>query len=200
MSTRGPATPGTRDGILAAATRLFAERGFGATPIQAIADEVGLTKPALLHHFASKDDLRHEVLSSIVGSWSQRLPPLLLAAMASSGGLDDVFGELYRFFAAEPDRARFIAREALDRPKETRELFVRVVPVIDSVAGYIRTGQGQVRPKQDADVTAYVLHVLHFVVGAVALADVISPALGPGKAARERYDRELVRMARTSLF
>lgn len=39
------------------ATRLFAERGFAGTSFQDIADAVGLTRPALYHYVASKDEL-----------------------------------------------------------------------------------------------------------------------------------------------
>ncbi|PSL47146.1 TetR family transcriptional regulator [Saccharothrix carnea] len=49
--------------ILAASRALFAERGYRATSMQAIADEVGITKAALYYHFASKDELlRHLTL------------------------------------------------------------------------------------------------------------------------------------------
>lgn len=49
--------------ILAAARALFAERGYRAASMQAIADRVGITKAALYHHFASKDELlRHLTL------------------------------------------------------------------------------------------------------------------------------------------
>jgi AcrR family transcriptional regulator len=49
--------------ILAAARALFAERGYRAASMQAIADQVGITKAALYHHFASKDELlRHLTL------------------------------------------------------------------------------------------------------------------------------------------
>uniref|UniRef100_UPI003F493230 TetR family transcriptional regulator n=1 Tax=Nonomuraea sp. CA-252377 TaxID=3240003 RepID=UPI003F493230 len=49
--------------ILAAARSLFAARGYRATSMQAIADEVGITKAALYYHFASKDEiLRHLTL------------------------------------------------------------------------------------------------------------------------------------------
>jgi AcrR family transcriptional regulator len=200
IATRGQAPQGTRDRVIAAATRLFAERGFDATPIQAIADEVGLTKPALLHHFPSKEHLRQEVMSSILAYWSERLPRLLLAATSSEDRFDTVFGEVYRFFAAEPERARLIAREALDRPEEARELLRGVLPVVEAIAGYIRSGQAHNRHYQDADVTAYVMHVLQFIIGAVALSDVISPALGVREAGRARYDRELARIAKASLF
>jgi TetR/AcrR family transcriptional regulator len=200
IGAHGAGPQGARERLVAAATRQFAERGFDATPIQAIADEVGITKPALLHHFPSKEHLRQEVLSSILNHWSEKLPRLLLAATASEDRFDTVFGEVYRFFAAEPDRARFIAREALDRPKEARDLLRAVLPVIEAVASYIRAGQSHQRHYEDTDATAYVIHVLLFIIGSVALSPVVSPVLGGGETGRARYGRELARMAKASLF
>jgi AcrR family transcriptional regulator len=197
VATRAAAPDGR---LVAAATRLFAERGFDATPIQAIADEVGISKQALLHHFPSKEHLRQGVLSAILGHWSEHLPRLLLSATASEDRFDSVFGEVYRFFAAEPNRARFIAREAFDRPKEARELLRAVLPVIDAVAGYIRAGQSNGRHYADVDARAYVIHVLIDIIASVALAPVVTPTLGAGEAGRARYERELTRMAKASLF
>ncbi len=200
VATRAAAPDGARERLVAAATRLFAERGFDATPIQAVADEVGISKPALLHHFPSKEHLRQGVLSAILSHWSEHLPRLLLAATASEDRFDSVFGEVYRFFAAEPDRARFIAREALDRPREARELLRAVLPVIEAVAGYVRAGQKNGRHYSDVDATAYVIHVLVDIISAVALAPVVTPTLGAGQTGRTRYERELARMAKASLF
>jgi AcrR family transcriptional regulator len=56
------ATAATREPILAAAAELFADRGFHATPMTAIAEASGLSQTGLLHHFPSKDDLLAEVL------------------------------------------------------------------------------------------------------------------------------------------
>ena len=112
------AAQGVRERLVAAATRQFAERGFDATPIQAIADEVGITKPALLHHFPSKEHLRQEVLSSILNHWSEKLPRLLLAATEGgvvlanahgSGVLED--GGMTIFRAADLTEARKIATD-----------------------------------------------------------------------------------------
>jgi TetR/AcrR family transcriptional regulator len=196
-----PAEQGTvRERLLAAATRLFAERGFEATPIQAIADAVGVTKPALLHHFPSKEHLRREVLGATLAYWNERLPRLLLAATASSERFDSVFGEVFRFFASDPDRARFIAREALDRPAEARKLIRNTLPVLEAIAGYIRVGQAHGRHYEDVDPDAYLLHILQLVIMAAAVSDATTAAFGTGNAARERYDRELARIAKASLF
>lgn len=46
-----------RDQIIAAATRLFNERGFHATGIDDIGSAAGITGPGIYRHFASKDEI-----------------------------------------------------------------------------------------------------------------------------------------------
>ena len=55
----------TRERLLDQAEALFAERGFYGVSIAAIANELGLTKQALLHHFGSKEKLYGAVLKRI---------------------------------------------------------------------------------------------------------------------------------------
>lgn len=61
---KGPAGTGeaTRERIVAAASELFAERGFHATPMSSIAEAAQLSQTGLLHHFPSKEDLLAAVL------------------------------------------------------------------------------------------------------------------------------------------
>ncbi|GAA5094752.1 TetR family transcriptional regulator [Nocardia iowensis] len=51
----------TFERILAAARTLFAARGYRATSMQAIADEVGITKAGLYYYFDSKDTILHQL-------------------------------------------------------------------------------------------------------------------------------------------
>jgi AcrR family transcriptional regulator len=53
----GPAGTGTRDAILAAAKRLFAERGFEGASMRAIAAEAGVDAALITHFFGSKANL-----------------------------------------------------------------------------------------------------------------------------------------------
>src|SRR5580698_325677 len=62
MSTRAAQAGRTRQQILETAQRLFAERGYDATSLQMIADEMGLTKAAVYYHFPAKVDIRHALL------------------------------------------------------------------------------------------------------------------------------------------
>jgi AcrR family transcriptional regulator len=188
-----------RAAIVRAATRLFAAQGFDGTALQEIADAVGVTKPAVLHHFPSKEHIRKAVLDEILEHWQATLPRLLLAASAGKDRFEAVFGELYRFFASDADRARLILREELDRPAEARRLLAGPVrPWLDAVAGYIRAGQAAGRHHPDLDPDAYVIQVLGMVIALTASAGVTASLLGED--ARARYDREIARIARASLF
>ncbi len=187
-----------RDQVVAEATRLFAASGFDATPLQDIADAVGVSKQAVLHHFPSKEHIRQGVMEAIFAHWRDQLPRLLLSATESHARFDAVLGEVYTFFAANPDRARFIARETLDRPAQARAMLGHIAPLLRGIAGYIRAGLGE--KQDDVDPDAYVVHVMQLVIGATAMADVTSALLGDGATGRARYDRELTRIAKASLF
>lgn len=56
-TTAEPGGPTTRDRILDVALRLFTEKGFDATSLQEVADELGFTKAALYYHYRSKEDI-----------------------------------------------------------------------------------------------------------------------------------------------
>jgi len=48
---------GTRERVLDVALRLFAEHSFAGTSLQMIADEMGITKAAVYHHFHTREEL-----------------------------------------------------------------------------------------------------------------------------------------------
>ncbi|WP_051846825.1 TetR/AcrR family transcriptional regulator [Streptomyces sp. NHF165] len=58
---------------MAAATRLFAERGYDRTSVQEIVEAAGVTKGALYHYFGSKDDLLHEIYGRLLRLQQERL-------------------------------------------------------------------------------------------------------------------------------
>ena len=49
--------------ILRVAARLFATRGYEATPVREIAEEAGVTKPTLYYYFGSKEGLAQALLT-----------------------------------------------------------------------------------------------------------------------------------------
>ncbi|GAA3580118.1 TetR/AcrR family transcriptional regulator [Nonomuraea rosea] len=64
MNLKAERGAATRDRVLAIATRLFAERGYDDTSIEAVLQESGLSRGALYHHYAGKDALFEAVLEA----------------------------------------------------------------------------------------------------------------------------------------
>jgi Transcriptional regulator len=61
------------DRLLEVATRLFAQQGFEGTSVAEIVRAAGVTKGALYHYFAAKDDLLHEIYARVLRQQMQRL-------------------------------------------------------------------------------------------------------------------------------
>lgn len=61
----------TRQAILKTATKLFLQKGFGATSTRDIANKIGITQPALYHHFSDKEVLFLDVMTAFSGKVRQ---------------------------------------------------------------------------------------------------------------------------------
>jgi TetR/AcrR family transcriptional regulator, transcriptional repressor for nem operon len=70
-------TPNTREQIVRVARNLIQTRSYLGFSFQDIADEIGIRKPSLYHHFASKEALGVEVLRQATRSfefWAAATP------------------------------------------------------------------------------------------------------------------------------
>jgi AcrR family transcriptional regulator len=61
-----PKQSDTKERIRAAARQLFAEKGVQRTSLQDIAAKLGITKPALYYHFASREELVRSIISPFI--------------------------------------------------------------------------------------------------------------------------------------
>lgn len=57
--------------LLEQAAALFAEKGFGATSLQDVAERVGMSRPALYHYVSSKDDLLTRIVADFAEGGEQ---------------------------------------------------------------------------------------------------------------------------------
>ncbi|WP_042417193.1 TetR/AcrR family transcriptional regulator [Streptacidiphilus anmyonensis] len=73
MAARVDMAVPVQERLLAAASRLFAERGFAPTSVQDIVELAGVTKGAMYHYYASKDDLLQQIYTRLLLVQSQRL-------------------------------------------------------------------------------------------------------------------------------
>jgi AcrR family transcriptional regulator len=183
-----------RKEILDSATRLFAAQGVAGTAIQEVADAVGIRKPSLLYYFGNKEGLRDAVLEELLGHWREALPRLLQAATGEDQ-FEAVIGELVDFFQTDPDRARLLFREMLDRPDYVRALVLEhVLPWIEVVCRHVRRGQeqGAIRPSVDPE--AYAFHIIVLVIGGIAAQHDLKLV------SNQRHRAELMRIAHDALF
>lgn len=80
-----------RDGILNAAHVVFARHGYRQTSMAMVAEEAGLTRQALYHHFASKEDLFAELADVLQ---EKALTAAKVAASIASGEMAGAIGRV----------------------------------------------------------------------------------------------------------
>jgi TetR/AcrR family transcriptional regulator, repressor for neighboring sulfatase len=87
--------------ILAVAGRLLAQGGPDAVRLQAIADEMGVTHPALLRHFGTREELLHALLRHAGRRLRAALAEALPADGAAAPDLDAFAAALERIYRDE---------------------------------------------------------------------------------------------------
>jgi len=94
MATRGrrPGPSSTREEILAAARQLFAERGYQATTMRAIAAQAGVNAALVHHYYGSKEQL-------LVAAMNLPLNPAeVIRELRDAGPREELGERLVRFF------------------------------------------------------------------------------------------------------
>jgi len=99
--------------ILAAATRLFAERGFEGTSIAAVGEHAGISKQNLLYYFPTKQDLYRRVLDDVLDDWLERMQHLAEADGAPADVLRAYVSAKLRFSREQPWASRVYAMEVI---------------------------------------------------------------------------------------
>jgi AcrR family transcriptional regulator len=191
-----PDTEELKRRVRAAAVRLFARSGFPGTSVQAIADEVGLSKQALLYHFPSKERLREAALQEMLTAWRDLLPGLLGAFTGQQGGFDEALAGVLARFRAEPAYARFLMQELLLPSADRHPLLRDVGSWLGLAADFIRGAQrdGKVDPAVDPE--AFMINFGTFLIATLALLDQRPER---GKPSPDRVIKEMARMLGASL-
>ncbi|MFT7130461.1 MAG: AcrR family transcriptional regulator [Gammaproteobacteria bacterium] len=101
----------TKDRFITVAKRKFAENGFDRT---SIADELGLTKQAMLHHFGSKKNLYGEVLRGISERHTRIAANLMAETEDPRVQLERVLYASFENAMEEPLESQLLMRELLE--------------------------------------------------------------------------------------
>jgi AcrR family transcriptional regulator len=184
------------------ARRRFADHGLAATSLSEIADEVGIRRPSLLHHFPSKDALYLAVLEQAFADWFGIVDGATHDLLEGWPQVERVLRAAFAFFEAHPDFVRLARREALDvGPLLTEELGDGLRPLVDRASRFLEDEMdaGRLR-RHDARrllVTGYGAVLSYFsdapLIANLMGADPLTPA------ARSAALEHLVELFRTSL-
>lgn len=135
------AAPGTNDTkaqILAVALRHFSADGFAGTSLNDIADEVGVSRPTVLHHFRSKDELYRAVVVDAFADWFLLVDEATRTVAGGWPQVEQVLRAAFRFFEERPEFVRLARREALEGgPILAEELGAQLRPLFEKGAAWL---------------------------------------------------------------
>ena len=119
--------------ILAAAKRLFAQRGFGGVSLDHVAKAVGASKQNLLYYFPSKEALYRRVLHGVLDVWLSYMEALSQRPDDPEQALRDYIAGKLRFSREHPDDSRVYANEVISgAPIFAAEIAQRVIPALQA--------------------------------------------------------------------
>jgi TetR/AcrR family transcriptional regulator len=135
-SASGPLT--TKELILEVAMQRFSDHGYAGTSLTEIADEVGIRRPSLLHHFPSKEALYRSVLFESFGAWIALVDQAIEVPSEGWPRVERVLRAAFRFFEERPDFVRLVRWEVLEGGPILRdELAVILRPLFERGAAFL---------------------------------------------------------------
>ncbi|HEV2592127.1 MAG TPA: TetR/AcrR family transcriptional regulator [Gaiellaceae bacterium] len=148
-----------RQQILAAAVRVFAERGYESTRVSDIASAAGVAYGLVYHYFDSKDAVLEAVFRE---SWG-RLLSAVANAEATAGNAPErlalVVKIVLRSWRDDPDLVRLLVREVTRNPHIQDELD-EIGQAFASLERIVAAGQeeGTIRAALDPQLAAWMLY------------------------------------------
>ena len=176
----------TPERLLGAAETEFAAAGFSRATLQAIAERAGITRPALLYHFESKEKL----YEAVVGRAFASLGEIVRSAMSQDGAFEarlrNVVDGFLTYVAVHPALARIVVRELVDDDGPGRDLIVALgVPLVDEVVAFIERDARAAAVHPRVPVRAALMAVVADVFLKTASGPIVKPALwGDGEIGR----------------
>lgn len=125
----------SREEILAGARRVLLRHGIGAMTLDAVANEVGMSKTGLYYYFPSKDALAFELVHGVIEAQAKAVEARVGEAADGGGALRAIIGGTVDSFAPQLDdfRLAFLFGQVAGAGaiRWDREQFERIRPLND---------------------------------------------------------------------
>jgi TetR/AcrR family transcriptional regulator, cholesterol catabolism regulator len=123
--------------VLAAAARLFSERGYAATTIDAITDELSASRRAIYDHFAGKAEILVEICEQAVRFSAELAERVARAPGDPAARLKLLARDFTRIVIENQDYIAISSREMKFLPEESRRRIQRMQKRFDRILGAI---------------------------------------------------------------
>jgi TetR/AcrR family transcriptional regulator len=144
----------TKAALLAAATREFADRGYGSARIDQIVKRAGVSKQVLYYYFGSKEALYVAVLEEAYAGLRAEEARLELAGRDPVEGIRELALSLWRYHTRHRELISLVNTENLHRAKHLKRS-ARIAglnsPLIAELTDLIARGKAAGRFRADAD-------------------------------------------------
>ena len=134
-------TDTTRDRLLRAAQRLFAERGYAGTSVRQITAQARANLGAVTYHFGSKERLHHAVLTGLFTPLAERIAIEAAVEGPPLAALERVVITYFEYFQEYPDLPRLMLQEMSQQGPFPPELARLQRKVREAIVTLISRGQ-----------------------------------------------------------
>ena len=129
----------SRDKILETAEALFARSGFAGVGLREVAEQVGLSKSSLFHHFPSKVRLYLAVLERVLTAIEERVGRTAESPGSPLSRLERWLDSLVDTLAENPTFARLLLRTLVEEDVASAEESQPVDETIDRILADVRS-------------------------------------------------------------
>lgn len=137
-------TEDTRDAILQAAELRFAAKGFYPTRLEDIADDVGITRTAVIYHFKDKETLYNAVLENLFARLDSVISEALSAEVTFLQKIEGAVTAWVQFAGGRPTLMRLFMREVAGSEEGLRQEVSRFVdPMFGRLIAALEEGKKQ---------------------------------------------------------
>ncbi|MBU8809285.1 TetR/AcrR family transcriptional regulator [Mycolicibacterium goodii] len=162
----------TRQRVIDAACRCFAQYGYGPATNNQIAEMAGVTAGSVYYHFGTKNKLFEAVCDDVYGKILTRSAQAVSGPQSVVGLLRAVLTESMRINHESPELAGFVATAPIDarrHPELTGTFATQAARMIDALTQAVRMGQeaGHIPAELDP---VRIAHLVSAIVDGFALA------------------------------